>query len=89
MFRRVLDGVEQMEDENKVHFRIGAQSFGLNYDPKSKVLVLHGVEAISGRKLVAVFEPQATRALCDVLEHTQNFLGERLGAEEIERPALQ
>lgn len=78
-----------MEEEGKVHFRINAQSFELHYDPKSKVLVLHGVEAVSGRKLVAAFEPQATRALCDLLEHTQNHLGVRLGAEEIEPPALQ
>ncbi len=78
-----------MDEENKVQFRISAQSFELHYDPESKLLILHGVEAMSGRKLVAVFEPQATRALCDLLEHTQKYLGVRLGADEIEPPALQ
>jgi hypothetical protein len=78
-----------MADEQKSYFQISAQSFSLNYDQKSKVLTLTGVEAISGRQLVAVFEPQATRGLYDLLMHTAQLLGAPLGAEEIEPPQLQ
>lgn len=78
-----------MADKQKSTFLISAQSFSLNYDPKSKVLTLMGVETVSGRELVAVFEPQATRGMFDLLNHAANHLGEPLGAGDIEPPSLQ
>ncbi len=75
--------------QNEVRFQISAQSFSLNYDPQSKELVLYCAEVISGRQLVAVFEPQAARALHDLLLAAAKHVGGPLGAEVIEPPSLQ
>lgn len=62
----------------------------LNYDPKLKVLILtYDDTSVGHRRYELRFDPQATRALFDVLIQASTLLGGLIGAEVIEQKQLQ
>jgi hypothetical protein len=62
----------------------------LSYDPKSKSLsLIYDETSVGHQRHELRFDPQATRALFDVLIEAAKHLGGPIGAEVIEQRKLQ